>query len=221
MDYSAAYNLKTFLESLKELEPLLRAGISILIIFIGWLIAIVIRKIIVAFLNKIKFNKVIKRLGWEERLKRAEIKMDGASFFGKIGEWLVFIIFLMVAFDIAGINYLSMLIGKIVNYFPNLIVSSLIFIAAVFASDFSYRIVVASKEGKLSYSKLIGTIIRSVIWVFAILAILLELGIAPEIIKAITYGIIAMVAIAGGLAFGLGGKEMASEILKDIKNKFS
>lgn len=214
-------NLNTLIENIKTFEPLVRGLIAILTIIFGWIIGIVLGKIVRVFLNKIKFNKVIKRLGWKEILEKAELGSDGSKFFGKIVELIIIVIFIMVAFDIAGINYISNLIEKIVAYFPNIVVASLIFIAAVYASDFSYRIVVASSKGKFSYSKIIGSASRAIIWIFAILAILLQLKIAPDIVRAIAYGIIAMVAIAGGLAFGLGGKDIASEILKEIKNKFS
>jgi len=218
MEYLDITNILT---SLKTLEPLIRGLVAILIIFGGWILGIIGGRLVKIFLEKIKFNKVIKRLGWQEILEKAELSSDGAKFFGKIIEWIIFIIFLMIAFDVAGVNYISDLLEKVIGYFPNIIVASLIFIAAVFASDFSYRIVIASGKGKFSYSKLIGSAIRTLIWTFAILAILLQLGIAPDIVKAIAYGIIAMVAIAGGLAFGLGGKDIAQEILKNLKDKFS
>jgi len=89
-------------------------------------------------------------------------------------------------------------------------------------ADFSYRIVVVSSEkAKISYSKLLGSGIRWAIWVFAILAILLQLGITPDIVRALIYGMIAMITIATGLAFGLGGKDIAAEILKELKDKLS
>ncbi|HOA47705.1 MAG TPA: hypothetical protein PKH73_02245, partial [Candidatus Pacearchaeota archaeon] len=70
-------------------------------------------------------------------------------------------------------------------------------------------------------SKLLGSGIRWAIWVFAILAILLQLGITPDIVRALIYGMIAMITIATGLAFGLGGKDLAAEILKELKDKLS
>lgn len=214
-------DFNSIIQNIKNLEPLLRGLVAILFVLGGWLTGSVLGRIITAFLNKFKFNQVIKRIGWQNTLKRAEFHINGSRFFGKIIEWIIFIVFLMLAFDIAGVNYVANLLGKVVNYLPNIIIASLIFIAAIFISDFSYRIVVASTGGKVSHSKLIGVILRTVIWIFAILAILLQLGIAPDIIRAIAYGLIGMVALAGGLSFGLGGKDIATDILKEIRNKFS
>jgi hypothetical protein len=214
-------DFNTLLQSSQNLEPLFRGLIAILLVLGGWLAAKITGRIIIAFLNKLRFNQVIKRLGWKDILEKAEFHIDGSKFFGRIVELVVFVFFMMLSFDVAGIDYIANLLTKIVSYLPNIIIASLIFIAAVFVSDFSYRIVIASTGKKVSYSKLVGTVLRWIIWVFAILAILLQLGIAPDIIKAITYGIIAMIALAGGLAFGLGGKDTAAQILEEIKNKFS
>ncbi len=215
------YYISDLLNYINNLEPLLKGLIAVLIILLGWLLSTIARRIVIVFLNKIKFNQAIKRLGWQEVLNKAKLHIDGAKLFGKIIEWTVFIVFLMVAFNIAQINYIAELLTRIVGYLPNIIISSLIFIAAIFLSDFSYRIVVASTGGKISYSKIIGTIFRGFVWTFAILAILLQLGIAPDIIRAIVYGIIFMIALAGGLAFGLGGKDIVAQFLKEVKDKLS
>jgi small-conductance mechanosensitive channel len=160
-------------------------------------------------------------LGWKDALERAKFHIDASKLFGKMIEWIVFIVFLMIAFDVAGINYVATLLTKVVGYLPNIIIASLVFIGAIFLSDFSYRIVIVSTGEKVSYSKVIGGILRTFIWIFAILTILLQLGIAPDIIRAIVYGLIFMVALAGGLAFGLGGKDLVAQLLKNIKDKLS
>lgn len=215
------YYIGTFLNNIKNLEPFLQGLIAILIVLGGWLIAAVLKRIVIVFLKRLKFDQVIKRLGWQDTMEKADFYIDASKFFGKIVEWVVFLVFLMIAFDIAGVSYIAAILTKIVGYLPNIVIASLIFIVAVFLSDFSYRIVIASTGKKISYSKILGGFFRTVIWVFAILAILLQLGIAPDIIRAIVYGLILMVALAGGLAFGLGGKEFVAEFLRKVKDKLS
>ena len=57
------------------------------------------------------------------------------------------------------------------------------------------------------------------IWIFALIAILMQLGIAPMLLQTLLTGIVALFVIAGGLAFGLGGKDIAAELLSDLKRK--
>ena len=210
-----------FFEDVENYEPLIKGAIAVSAVLGGWLAGMIASRIITAFLNKFNFNQVFKRLGWKDALEKADFHIDGSKFFGKITEWVIFIIGLTLAFDVVGVKYVTDLLEKIVSYLPNIVISSLIFIGAVFVSDFSYRIVIASTGEKASYSRLLGSVLRGFIWIFASLAILLQLGIAPDIIKAIVYGLIGAVALAIGIAFGLGGKDFASQILKDFRDKFS
>ena len=62
-------------------------------------------------------------------------------------------------------------------------------------------------------------IVRWSIWIFALIAILMQLGIAPMLLQTVLTGVVALIVIAGGLAFGLGGKDMAAEVLADLKRK--
>ena len=81
-------------------------------------------------------------------------------------------------------------------------------------------LVTATVEGvKVGYGELVGAIIRWSIWIFAILAILYQLGVVRPMVQTLFSGIIAFFVISFGIAFGLGGKDVASEILRDVKNK--
>jgi hypothetical protein len=216
------FDINTFWQSIEQFGSLIQFLIAVLVVLIGWLVAGGIGQLVVALLNKVKLNQALKRMGWEEALAKAEMRLNASKFFGEIVKWCFVIIFLMVACEVVGLTQFSEFLAKVVEYLPNIIIAALIFVVAVFLADFSYRIVVVSAErAKVSYSKLLGAGIRWAIWIFAILAILLQLGITPEIIKALVYGMIAMISLAAGLAFGLGGKDLAAEILKELKDKLS
>ncbi|HOK35580.1 MAG TPA: hypothetical protein PLL80_02730 [Candidatus Pacearchaeota archaeon] len=213
-------DVNTFWQGIEQFSPLIRFLIAILVALVGWLVSDGIGQLVKTLLNKIKLNQALKRMGWEEAFAKAEIHLDASKFFGEVIKWCFIIIFLMIAFEIVGLPQFSEFLGRVVEYLPNIIIAGLIFIAAVFVADFSYRIVLVSAEkAKLSYSKFLGVGIRWTIWIVAILAILLQLGITPDIIRALIYGLIGMIALAGGLAFGLGGKDLAAEILKEFKEK--
>lgn len=212
----------TFWQNFEQFGSLLRFLIAVLVFLLGWLVSGGIGQLVVNLLNRIHFDKALRRMGWEDALEKAEIRFDISSFFGEIVKWFFIIIFLMISCEIVGLKEFSSFLGEVLGYLPNIIIAALIFITAAFLADFSCRVVVASAEkAKISYSKLMGAGVRWSIWVFAILAILLQVGITPDIIKAIVYGLIAMISLAFGLAFGLGGKDLAAEILKDLKEKIS
>jgi hypothetical protein len=209
-----------FINNIKDFGPTIRAFLAILTILLGWLISEGVRRITVMLLNKFKFNLATQHIGWKQKMDKAEVPLDGSAFFGKVAQWVFIILFIFVAFYVANVPEISNLLFRLVTYLPNIIISSLIFIAAVFASNFSYRIIIGATGGKVSYSTLIGSIIRGAIWTFATLAILLQLGIAPDIVRIIAIGIVAMAALGGGLAIGLGSKDLVNDFLKETKDRY-
>jgi len=212
--------VNNFLENIEQFGSLFRVLVAALIVLVGWLVSGGIAQLVTALLNKIRLNQVLKRMGWEEALAKAEIKLRVPQFFGEIVKWIFVIIFLMIASEVLGFTGFTDFLIKILEYIPNIVIASLIFIVAVFLTDFSYRIVLISAEkAKITYSKLLGAGIRWAIWTFSILAILLQLGVASDIIRAMVYGMVGIVTLVVGLAFGLGGKDLAAEILRELKEK--
>jgi hypothetical protein len=197
---------------------------GVLLLIVGWIVAKILGKIVRKFLDKIRLNPVIKRLGWVEAFSRAGLNLDLVKFFGEVVKWLVFIVFLMFAGEIWGFVPLSQFLAKIVDYFPNILIASLIFLVTVYLVDFTYRIffgIVREKEEKaeVSYSKFLSVVVRRAIWVLASLAILYQLQIVPHLILSLFIAILALIVLAVGISFGLGGKEIAKKILEEWKEK--
>lgn len=215
------FSTLSFLQEIEEFGPLFRFLIAVFTLLIGWLVSSAIGQVVKALLNKIKINQTLKKMGWEEALLKADIKLDAAGFFGDVVKWCGIVIVLMLVAELVGLSQFSIFLREVAKeWFPNIIIASLIFIVAVISADVLSRVITAAAEkAKMSYSRLLGAGIRWAIWIFAVLAIFLQLGITPDIIKALIYGLIAMLVLAGGLAFGLGGKDLAAEILKELKDK--
>lgn len=191
------------------------------IFLVGIIISKFMERLFVAFLNKIRLNKILERMGLKETFSRIDIKMDGAKFFGEIVKWFFIIIFLMISFEILGLTDLTRFFQDIISYFPNIFIAGLIFIVSAFLADFSQKIVVGTLEKeRITYSRFLGRSIRWIIWFFAILAILYQLQITPSLILVLLIGMVTTISIALGIAFGLGGKDLAAKILKELEEKF-
>jgi len=122
--------------------------------------------------------------------------------------------------EILGMDQFAGFLKGVVAWLPNVVVSAAIFVVAVIVSDFA-EIIIKTVVGKMNvrYVGLVGSVVKWAVWVFAGLAILGQLGVAREIIQILVTGFVALLVIAGGLAFGLGGKDMAKEALDNLKNK--
>lgn len=193
---------------------------AIIIFLIGWLIAVAIGKLVAEVLKRIKFNRIFEKGGWKTAFEKAEIKVDASSFIGAICKWVLMIVFLLAAVEVLGLEQFADFLTDVLAYLPNVIVAALIFVVAVIIADVIEKVVRAAVEGaRLGYGQLVGAIIKWSIWIFAILLILMQLGIGKELILTLFTGFVALLTISGGIAFGLGGKELATEILQGLRKK--
>lgn len=193
---------------------------ALLVLIIGWLVAVGIGMLVARILDQLRFNQLFEKGGWKEALEKAELKVNAAEFIGAIFKWVIFIATLSIAVEILGLTQFAGLLKDVLGYLPNVIVAALIFVVAVIIADILEKIVRAGVEGaRTGYGHLAGVIVKWSIWIFAILVILLQLRVAGDLIRILFGGLVAMIAIAGGIAFGLGGKEVATDLLKDLKQK--
>ncbi len=193
---------------------------AILVLIIGWFVAAVMGKFTVKVLESLKFNQLFERGGWKEAFEKAELKVNISEFIGAIVKWIFVIVSLLAAVDILGLGEFANFLRDILNYLPNVVVAVVIFVVAVIIADILEKITRAWVEQmRIGYGSAVGTVVRWSIWIFAIMAILMQLGIALSLIQTLFTGFVAMLVIAGGLAFGLGGKDVAAEILQEIKAK--
>ena len=211
--------LQNLWQGFLDLVPLLLGALIVFII--GWFISSGIGRVIAEILRRIKFNQIFETGGWKGVLEKAEIKVNPAEFIGAIFKWVLVIVFLLIAVEILGLEQFSAFLVGVLGYLPNVIVAVLIFVVTVIIADIVEKIVRAGVGGiKTGYARVAGTIAKWAIWVFAIFAILIQLGIAQSLLLTLFQGLVALIVIAGGIAFGLGGKEVAAELLRDLKGKF-
>lgn len=193
---------------------------AIIVFIIGWFISIGIGKLVAEVLIKIKFNKLFEKTGWKQALEKAELKVNAAEFIGAIVKWVLVIVFLLAAVEILGFVQFAAFLKSILAYLPNVIVAALILVVTVILVDIVEKVVRAAVEGvKVGYGHLVSVMIKWSIWIFAVLAILHQLGIARPFMETLFTGFVAMLVISLGIAFGLGGKDVAAEILQDLKKK--
>ncbi len=191
---------------------------AIIIFLVGVLIATILRNIVVRVLNVLNFEKWLQNTGIPEALKKADSKLTVTSVLGELIRWVTVLVFLVPAIDRLGLTQLDSILRGLVNYVPSVIAAVIIItvgsILAKLAKDF---VTVSATPVGSQTAKLLGQLARWAILVFAILAALSQLGVARNLIEILFTGFVAMLALSGGLAFGLGGQETASEVLKKLR----
>lgn len=195
---------------------------AIIVFIIGWLIASILGKLTVQVIRLLRIDSVLEKIGFKKSFEKASLKLDSGRFLGELVKWFFIIVFLMAATDILDMSQVTEFLRQILLYIPHLIVAVLILLAAVLIANFLQRLVKASVEAAgLRSANFLAAVTKWSILVFAILAALLQLGVVPSLIQTIFTGVIAALVISAGLAFGLGGKDLAAQLLEKLKRDVS
>lgn len=208
-----------FFERLKGIShPIVWA---IIVFLIGYFISRWLGNLCSKALKRMRLNQLLKGMGLEEAFFRMEIKLDAEKFIGTIVKIFFIILFLMLAFEILELKLFAGFLGKVIAYYSNIFVACLLFIIAVFLSNFANKILIARLEKeKITYSAFLGRWINLAVWIVMILAILYQLKIVPEIILAVLIGFVVAFSLTIGISFGLGGKDLVAKFLKEFEEKF-
>jgi len=193
--------------------------IAVIIFIVGWIIAVALSKLVSQVIRLFKVDKLFQALGAEEPLAKAGFRLDTGAFVGGLVRWFLIVVFLVAAIDVMGLSQVNIFLREVVlAYLPSVIVAALILVVAAFVADTMQKIVVGSaKAAGVPSTHLLGGITKWAIWIFAILAALYQLGIAGVFAQTLFTGFVAMLAIAGGLAFGFGGKDAAARYIEKLR----
>ncbi|MDQ2933031.1 MAG: hypothetical protein M3Q80_01465 [bacterium] len=193
--------------------------VAIVIFAIGWVLASLIQNLVESVFKTLKVDAALKSAGLEDVVKRSGYTLSSGTFIGVLVKWFIIVVFLIASFDVLGLNQVTLFLKDVLNYLPNVIVAVLILMVSVIIANAMQKIVVASaRAGQVRSAELLGRITKWSIWIFAVLAALLHLGIAPGLIQTLITAIFAGTAIAFGLAFGLGGKDAAQKMIERTLN---
>jgi len=192
---------------------------ALLIFIIGLAVASGLASLVEKLIAATRLDSFLKKIGLEEYTRRANLELNSGHLFGEIVYWFLILVFFSAAADILKFYVLSNFIKDILIYLPNLMVAVLVMVVALVAANIIKKVVKASvMSAKLSGEKFLSSASWWVIVIFGLLISLNQLGVAVAIINTVITGLIAMVALAGGLAFGLGGKDFATHLLQKMRD---
>lgn len=211
-------SLLTLWASVAAFVPKLVA--AIVVFLIGWLIAVLLGRVAFHIIKVLQINRALEGLGFKAAMERGGLKLDAPKFFDELVKWFFIIVFLMAATNIVGLTQVTEFLGVVVFFLPNVIVAALVLLIGVLLARFLEHAVRTSvKAARLASANFLATLARWSVLIFSFLIALDQLKVAPEIIRIFVMGVVAMIAVAGGLAFGLGGRDLAGEWLEDLKKK--
>lgn len=186
---------------------------AILILVLGWVLAGLLASLVERVLKTIGFERAASTTGISAFIARSGSSWTASAIVAEIVKWFVRLIAIQAAASILGLDQISQIINAILLWLPNLVVAiAIIVIGALIARFVSGLVRGTTGQMGFTNSDLLGGVAYYAIVVFAVIAAVDQLGIAETVVNTLIMGLIATFVIAAGLAFGLGGQQVAARI---------
>lgn len=194
--------------------------IGIVLLIVGYIIAVILGKVVGKVIDVIRLNDLLTTAGVMGFFQKAGIKLNIDRVFEEVVKWFVIVVFLISAANAFQLPQVVEFLKQVLNYIPNVIIAVLITIAGVLIANFIATLAHGtSKATKTGHPGLVAAIIRYAVIIFTIIAALGQLKIGETILASFSNSLGLALAGAFGLAFGLGGKDLAADLLKQIKSE--
>lgn len=187
----------------------------VVIILVGFFIAGILAAVVARVLRTIRFNDMAQRAGISRFVEKMGINRDASGVLADIVKWFVRLIVLVAAFDALGLPAVSDVLKALLLFLPNLIVALVILVIAGLAAQALSKVVRGATAGAgFENPELFATIASFAVWAFGIVVAVNQVGVATTLVNTLFMGVVGALALAIGLAFGLGGRETAGQIVR-------
>jgi hypothetical protein len=185
------------------------------ILIIGWFIAALIGRAVAAILRQVRFNELSAQSGFTGFVQNMGLDTDASGALALTAKWFIRLIALVVAFDALGLPAVSDVLRQLLMWIPNLVVGIVVLVIGGLAANALARVVRgATAQADLGPPDLFARIAKVLVWAFAIVVAVNQIGIAQTMMNTLFTAVVGAAALALGLAFGLGGRETAAEMLR-------
>ena len=205
---SLAGALNTFLSAIPRI-----IGFAAVLV-VGWIVSSLLGRGVEALLHAVRFNDLARRSGFTGFVQKMGVRDDPAGVISSIVKWFVRLITLVVAFDTLGLPAVSGVLQQLLLWLPNLVVALVVLvIGGLAANALSQLVRGATAEAGFSNPDLLAIVTKVAVLGFTVIVAVNQLGIATTLINTLLVGIVGAFSIAFGLAFGLGGRDRAAQLL--------
>ncbi len=195
---------------------------AILVLIVGIIIAAIAKAIVVRIFRGLSS---LKLKPWTDRVglgRVFETRIDLATLLGDLVKWFFVVVFLLQALSVAHLQQVSDIVRQLLGYVPNVLAAAaVVFVGAVIA-DLTSRVVKdAAQVLGGGTASLLSALTRYSIWAVVIFTALAQLGVNTTFLDRLFTAIVVMLALAGGLAFGLGGRDLARDTLDNMRKSLN
>jgi len=194
-----------------------RLILAVVFFIIGWVLGSLISKAIQQVFTSLKIDSLFSSIGADGFFKRAGMNLNSGYFVGEVVRWFVIIVFLLPSLSLVGLTDVSTFLSEgVLGFLPQVIIAAFVLIIAAIVSEGLAKAVLATaKSVNLKSARMLSLVAKYAIWIFAIIIVLGKLGLG-DYMSILFTGLVAMLALGGALAFGLGGKDAAQRLIERL-----
>lgn len=186
---------------------------AIILLAIGWLVAGAVGRLVVKGLHLVGFERAVQSTGIGQWINRMNPKWTGSRLLGDLVRWFVFLLFVLGAANLLSIPQVTHVVDEIILFIPQIVIAVAIVVVGAWLARFLGNTVRASLSRIDGVNPtLFARLTQYGVLGVAIIAAISQLGIAPFVVNSLFITLVASVGLAVGLAFGLGGRDVAGKI---------
>jgi Conserved TM helix len=186
---------------------------ALLILILGWIISGLLAGLVERGLKAIGFERAAQSTGISDFVQRSGSSWTASAIVAEIVKWFIRLLAIQAAASVLGLTQISQIVNAILLWLPNLVVAIVIVVIGALIAKFVSGVVRGStSQMGFTNPNLLASVAYYAIVVFAVMAAIDQLGIAETVVDTLFIGLVAMVVLAAGLAFGLGGQQTAAQI---------
>lgn len=191
---------------------------GLIILIVGLVIAAVVYRVVFGLLKMVQLEKFLARYG-VTKLEGKDI--EWSEIIAELSRWTIIVVFLVPTLQAWRLDAVNTVLNRVILYIPNVIVAVILAMVGLAFSRLGYRVARSASQSLGKHvSNTVGLVAEWSIVVFVAFLVLHQLGVAQELLRILFGGLVAMLALAGGLAFGLGGQGTARSLLEALMEKF-
>lgn len=209
--------LQEVFQKFRDFLPNLLAMLVILLL--GFLLARLLRFLLVKFLLAIEFDNWSDRMGFTTLMRKGDLWLKPSAVIGGVVFWILIIVTLMAGLGALDVVAIDSLVGQFFNYLPRVFSAAVILaIGYLFTSFISRAVLISMANGGYNYARLLSEAIRVLLMLMILAMVMEQLQIATSIVLAAFSILFGGIVIALAIAFGVGGIDTARRI---VEKKFA
>lgn len=186
---------------------------ALLLLFIGWIAALLIRFILRAVLRRLGVDKAAEKVGIGPMMKSWGFTRPVSSQIARFVFWVVLFLFLLAATESLGLGFISGAFRGTVAFLPRLFASLLIVLVGFLLARVAGEALslYADKSG-LRSGVFLGSIVKYILFVFVFIVALQQLGVETALFTAVIIVMLTALLLSLAISFGIGNRELARNI---------